>query len=735
MLEWSEFARRLGRELAGLERDTILIVRERDESRHYVQAMREPDRLYAEAVSNNFLDGPLLLTLADEEVMSDAGWRPPAEPAPRNWWTELPEFGVPGGMLSVSDVDFSRLAEVMVTALRDVQGVRRPSDLVYESFHRHGTGLIELLDFGIDVADASRVNQRRSSSGGPVGEPSGGPLAGADPLPAGTPPAGTSMPPQAERLPGADADLLEPRLAEAKANGDNTTYFRLLADADLVLPATASAVEDPDRAEFPTTAIGSDTYVTVFTSPGALARTGDRHPGLYRRTSFARLAAGWPDPAWRLAINWGLPSEVLLDSSVIPRLHASPDVSPPAEPDVPNPYGTVDPNALAGPNPVAGGSVPAVNGSAPSADSADDDAHTAVDPFTAADLRAALEAGDPALPVDAGAAAEAGPAEPQPSEPMIAGSKSPAPEPLNPPHPEPPAHPKPEPLRPEPIQGEHPEPERLQPEPVQPERPQSERAQPEHLKPELLQPERVQAEPVQAEPVQAERLEPEHPQPERVQSERPQAERLEPERLEPERLQPERLQPERLEPERPQAEHVQPERPESERPQAKHVQPEQVQPEHVQREHVQAEGVQPERLEPERPQGERVQPKQVQPERVQPERLDAERLQGEHLQPERVQVERLGSEGVQRERLESERPEPGRVQAEAGAALPLGAPTSRQSAVPEQRAAGVPIRLPHGARLWRWTGDGDETPLAVYDAVGGVWAPVRADAVPAPRTE
>ncbi|WP_433226706.1 TY-Chap domain-containing protein [Actinomadura formosensis] len=362
MLEWSEFARRLGRELAGLERDTILIVRERDESRHYVQAMREPDRLYAEAVSNNFLDGPLLLTAADEEVMSDAGWRPPADPAPRNWWTELPAAGLPGGMLNVTDGDYARLAGVMVTALRDVQGVRRPSDLVYESFHRHGTGLIELLDFGIDVADPSRVTMRRATSGG---------------APA-----------------GADADTLESRLAEAKANGDNTTYFRLLAGADLVLPATASAVEDPDRAEYPTIAIGGDTYVTVFTSPGALARTGDRHPGLYRRTSFARLATGWPDPAWRLAINWGLPSEVLLDSSVLGRLDDVPDVPPPtgpdisnpsAGPDVSNPYGTVDPHALSGPNPVAGGSA--------DVNVPYDASHTAIDPYTAADLQAAIETG------------------------------------------------------------------------------------------------------------------------------------------------------------------------------------------------------------------------------------------------------------------------------------------------------------------------------------------------------
>ncbi|MEU4821096.1 SseB family protein [Actinomadura sp. NPDC023710] len=478
MLEWSEFARRLGRELAELERDTILIVRERDESRHYVQAMREPDRLYAEAVSNNFLEGPLLLTLADEEVMSEVGWRPPADPAPRNWWTELPEAGMPGGMASVTDADFSRLADVMVTALRDVQGVRRPSDLVYESFHRHGAGLIELLDFGIEVADPSRVSKRRASSGGV--RSGAEPLPGADPLPAGSPPAGTRLPLPEQALPGMDAELLEPRLAEAKANGDNTTYFKLLENADLVLPATASAVEDPDRAEFPTITIGSGTYVTVFTSPGALARTGDRHPGLYRRTSFGRLAAGWPDPAWRLAINWGLPSEVLLDSSVIGRLQGGRGGAPdplqgapdplqydplqydPLQydplPSEPNPYGTVDPNALSGPNPVAGGSATPVNGSAhgipapggaapggvapgEASDLPYDDSHTAIDPYTAADLRAALDAGGapPRAPEPAAAAPLGAPTDDPPAD-TPAETPPPA---MNPPAMNPPADTRP----------------------------------------------------------------------------------------------------------------------------------------------------------------------------------------------------------------------------------------------------------------------------------------------------
>ncbi|MQY08349.1 hypothetical protein ACRB68_64560 [Actinomadura sp. RB68] len=338
-MEWSEFARRLGRELAGLGPDTILIVRERDESRHYVQAMREPDRLYAEAVSNNFLDGPLLLTLADEEVMSEAGWQPPADPAPRNWWTELPAAAGPA--------DFARLAEVMVTALRDVQGVRRPSDLVYESFHRHGTGLIELLDFGIEVADPARVDERRGSGapaapawpaarpepvyGAPVppangvpfpgppgpGEPAPGPGAGlpgaGPPVPSSPIPASPLPPPPAPPGPApAAGGELEARLAAARQRGDHATYFELLLTADLVLPA----VSDADGSGLPIIQIGAGTYVTVFTSQEAMG-DGPSYP-----TSFPLIAGGWPDPAWQLAINPGLPSEIHLDTAAVARLAA-----------------------------------------------------------------------------------------------------------------------------------------------------------------------------------------------------------------------------------------------------------------------------------------------------------------------------------------------------------------------------------------------------------------------------
>ncbi|WP_243726278.1 SseB family protein, partial [Actinomadura rubrisoli] len=234
------------------------------------------------------------------------------------------------------------------------------------------------------------------------------------------------MPLPLDGVPGVNADLLEPRLADAKEHGDHTTYFELLASADLVLPATGRAVEDPDHAELPTITIGTGTYVTVFTSPGALARTGD-HPGLYRRTSFAQLASGWPDPAWQLAVNPGLPSEVLLDASALARLdHTRPPARPSTTHDVSNPYGTVDPNALSGPNPVAGGTTSSTNGSRPASNGAPyaDDAHTAIDSYTVAELQAAIESGgkaqDPAPPTPEQAASETAtppPSAPEPSSP------------------------------------------------------------------------------------------------------------------------------------------------------------------------------------------------------------------------------------------------------------------------------------------------------------------------------
>jgi hypothetical protein len=336
LVEWSEFAVGFARELAGLDRDTILIVREHDESRHYVQAMRETERLYAEAVSNNFLDGPLALTPADEEVLAEAGWRPPTTDwSPANWWTELALDAPPGA--------HAELADMMVTALRDVQGVRRPADLVYESFHRDGYGLIELVDFGIAAADPGRIAERRSSaaadeaglrSGGATGGRAGEEATAGPPIEApaewqaerqaeqilaAPPPANGSPPDGSPPAPYRPSEQ-ESRLVDALRIGDAAACYEQFLAAELVLPATGQAVEDPSLAEFTTAVVDGETRVLAFTSPAAMARACAERTGLHRKTTFPELAAAWPDPSWSLVINGGLPSEVRVDAVTVARL-------------------------------------------------------------------------------------------------------------------------------------------------------------------------------------------------------------------------------------------------------------------------------------------------------------------------------------------------------------------------------------------------------------------------------
>ncbi|MCD0451828.1 SseB family protein [Actinocorallia sp. API 0066] len=280
-LEWSEFAQRFALELATLDRDTILIVREHDESRHYVQAMREPDRLYAESVSNNFLDGALLLKPSDEEILSEAGWRPPtADWSPANWWTELPPDPGPAA--------FALLADMMVTALRDVQGVRRPLDLVYESFHRHGTGQIELPRFGI--TSAHQAGRRRAPA--PI----------AAPTPAREPTR------EAPREP-----TIEDVLTEARRKDDHVAYFDVLIFAELLLPLTGAG-----QVGYRTVLHDGAVHVLAFTSPAAQDAAG--YAGPHHRTDILGLAGGWPDPTWQLTVNPGLPSEIRLDAANVQRL-------------------------------------------------------------------------------------------------------------------------------------------------------------------------------------------------------------------------------------------------------------------------------------------------------------------------------------------------------------------------------------------------------------------------------
>jgi hypothetical protein len=118
------------------------------------------------------------------------------------------------------------------------------------------------------------------------------------------------------------AGPVAPPLAAALAAGDVAGALALLRTAQLVLPLTAEAAAGTTRPAWATTTAADRTWVLAATSMDAL-RTVTRGLATHGRlTSLPELAAGWPDPAWGLAVDPGLPTEVLLEPGTLARLAA-----------------------------------------------------------------------------------------------------------------------------------------------------------------------------------------------------------------------------------------------------------------------------------------------------------------------------------------------------------------------------------------------------------------------------
>lgn len=287
---WPEFTERLAAELAGMDDGMVVVVHRADRAAYYVQAHRDQRRIRAEAVGNELLDGPLRFPAADEKRLADAGWDAPAP----NWSIELPPAPPPG--------EFRRLAAMMVTALRDVQKARDPAGLRYEAFR--GDVGIELTDLGVELADPGSVSERRPARPLPAGVSARaeGARAGADPA-----------------EPATDPAELQAGLVAAKQAGDQAGYLALVRDAGLVVPSTGKA----QGAEFATTQLTDGTYVLTFTSPDAMRQVLRDQAHHHRHVTMTRLAAEWPNPAWRLSIDLGLPSEAYFDAGVVTGLAAA----------------------------------------------------------------------------------------------------------------------------------------------------------------------------------------------------------------------------------------------------------------------------------------------------------------------------------------------------------------------------------------------------------------------------
>jgi len=101
-----------------------------------------------------------------------------------------------------------------------------------------------------------------------------------------------------------DPDALGPALAA-------------LRDADLVVPVPPPALAGA-ALTWATVTVEGNTWLPAFTSADAFAGTGAAETT--RPVAFRQLAAFWPDPRWALAIDPGLPSQLLLEAGTVARL-------------------------------------------------------------------------------------------------------------------------------------------------------------------------------------------------------------------------------------------------------------------------------------------------------------------------------------------------------------------------------------------------------------------------------
>ncbi len=106
----------------------------------------------------------------------------------------------------------------------------------------------------------------------------------------------------------------EQAMRDALSAKDQESYFRILADVELMLPISADAVAGRVPMGWGTWSAGGRTHILAFTSAAALQACLADHAGSARRVTYRELASSWPNIEWWLAVNPGLPIEGYLPS-------------------------------------------------------------------------------------------------------------------------------------------------------------------------------------------------------------------------------------------------------------------------------------------------------------------------------------------------------------------------------------------------------------------------------------
>ncbi|MGI8720952.1 MAG: SseB family protein [Geodermatophilaceae bacterium] len=112
----------------------------------------------------------------------------------------------------------------------------------------------------------------------------------------------------------------------------------MLKTTEFALPISAAAATGAQPPRWATAARDDRTWMMAYTSAESMQAGTDGQATRFRIVTLVELAAGWPDPQWGLAINPGLPMQILLEPRAIARVAAppltqerllSPDESPP----------------------------------------------------------------------------------------------------------------------------------------------------------------------------------------------------------------------------------------------------------------------------------------------------------------------------------------------------------------------------------------------------------------------
>ncbi|MCW2919895.1 MAG: hypothetical protein JWN52_7963 [Actinomycetia bacterium] len=125
---------------------------------------------------------------------------------------------------------------------------------------------------------------------------------------------------------------VEHRMSSVLQSGDQEAYFRLLAQAELLVPVPPDQVEDvlanQAQPSWPTSEADGRTHVLAYTSPEAMrACLGPRFQH-FMKLKFGDIAGAWPDNRWWLAVDAGLPIQGHLPSWFVRQL-ADGDARPP----------------------------------------------------------------------------------------------------------------------------------------------------------------------------------------------------------------------------------------------------------------------------------------------------------------------------------------------------------------------------------------------------------------------